>query len=218
MAVAHGLQAALLLSLAIRFPGLLDSCSPRRFIVLHAARLFNPICVHILQLHACLGASRDVHVPQSDRQSSSEAQQECENADGDSTSPRHRRRAPASPLHSTAHGLRSSASGKLEEREAGHQELLCVCQQANHADTAMVGCDACGEWYHLRCMGLTQNAARSLKRWSCPLCYVLRGAGTPLQDALHRTRRTRCEAVSVPAEGMHGAVMAAFDLMWDALP
>lgn len=84
---------------------------------------------------------------------------------------------------------RARAGGKRQHEDAA--ELFCVCQQAHHADTAMVSCDSCSEWYHLRCMGLTQGAARSLKRWSCPLCLAARGSPTALEDALHRTRRTR---------------------------
>ena len=35
-------------------------------------------------------------------------------------------------------------------------ELFCVCQQPYNVDTAMISCDGCAEWYHLRCVGLTQ--------------------------------------------------------------
>ena len=35
-------------------------------------------------------------------------------------------------------------------------ELFCVCQQPYNVDTAMISCDGCSEWYHLRCVGLTQ--------------------------------------------------------------
>ena len=42
------------------------------------------------------------------------------------------------------------------EYEEDESRLLCVCQQPYSADSAMVSCDTCGEWFHLRCVGLTQ--------------------------------------------------------------
>lgn len=42
------------------------------------------------------------------------------------------------------------------EYEEDENRLLCVCQQPYSADSAMVSCDTCGEWFHLRCVGLTQ--------------------------------------------------------------
>ena len=42
------------------------------------------------------------------------------------------------------------------EYEEDENRLLCVCQQPYSADSAMVSCDSCGEWFHLRCVGLTQ--------------------------------------------------------------
>ncbi len=53
-----------------------------------------------------------------------------------------------------------------EEAEPGDEhyvenenELFCVCQQPYNVDTAMISCDSCSEWYHLRCVGLTQARA-----------------------------------------------------------
>lgn len=40
-------------------------------------------------------------------------------------------------------------------------ELFCVCQQPYNVDTAMISCDGCSEWYHLRCVGLTQARSPS---------------------------------------------------------
>lgn len=49
------------------------------------------------------------------------------------------------------------------EYEENEQELFCVCQQPYNVDTAMIECDACAEWYHLKCVGLTQVRRRSLR-------------------------------------------------------
>ena len=72
-------------------------------------------------------------------------------------------------------------------------QLYCLCREPYHADTAMIGCDGpCGEWYHLRCMGLTQAAAQALQHWVCPLCSAASLTPPLLNDLLSRTRRTRC--------------------------
>ncbi len=48
--------------------------------------------------------------------------------------------------------------------------LYCLCQQRYVGGDAMVCCDGCHEWYHLKCMGVTPAQARSAKKWTCPLC------------------------------------------------
>ena len=37
-----------------------------------------------------------------------------------------------------------------------------MCQQPYNVDTAMIECDLCNEWYHLKCIGLTQVRASSI--------------------------------------------------------
>jgi hypothetical protein len=76
------------------------------------------------------------------------------------------------------------------------RELYCLCQQPYHVDTAMISCDACGEWYHMRCVGVTQTQARTLKKYSCPICAAVRvspppPACSPLPALLRRRRRPR---------------------------
>ena len=77
------------------------------------------------------------------------------------------------------------------EYEEDERDLYCVCQQPYNVDTAMISCDACEEWFHCRCIGLTQSAARTIKKYLCPLCAALRGNDRELEAALARTRRTR---------------------------
>ncbi len=49
-------------------------------------------------------------------------------------------------------------------------ELFCVCQQPYNVDTAMIECDLCNEWYHLKCMGLTQARPDQPFTASCVAC------------------------------------------------
>lgn len=74
--------------------------------------------------------------------------------------------------------------------EENEQELLCVCQQPYNVDTAMVSCDVCEDWYHLRCVGVTQTAAKSMKKYVCPVCTALKGNAEPLEAALAKVPRS----------------------------
>ena len=78
----------------------------------------------------------------------------------------------------------ASASGRGAEYEENEQELLCVCQQPYNVDTAMISCDVCEDWYHLRCVGVTQTAAKSMKKYTCSVCLALKGNAEPLEAAL----------------------------------
>lgn len=54
------------------------------------------------------------------------------------------------------------------------QQPYCICQQPYTAESAMVSCDACNEWFHTKCVGLSRLQARSAKTYKCPLCKSLR--------------------------------------------
>ncbi len=57
----------------------------------------------------------------------------------------------------TAKALQQAEGSPDEEVYVENEhELFCVCQQPYNIDTAMIECDLCNEWYHLKCMGLTQ--------------------------------------------------------------
>ena len=65
-------------------------------------------------------------------------------------------------------GSEDGSDGEAEDR------LFCLCQQPYSPEQAMVSCDACGEWWHLRCVGISQSHARSAKVYHCPFCRSLR--------------------------------------------
>ena len=37
-------------------------------------------------------------------------------------------------------------------------------------NVTMIACDACDQWYHVKCVGLTAKKAESLPSWNCGLC------------------------------------------------
>lgn len=74
---------------------------------------------------------------------------------------------------------RSGSGGEVKEGEGyeeNEDELFCVCQQPYNVDTAMISCDTCTEWYHLKCVSLSQSAAHNLKKYTCPVCSALKVA------------------------------------------
>ena len=81
-----------------------------------------------------------------------------------------------------------SAASQGGTQEDNEHELLCVCQQPYNVDTAMISCDVCEDWYHLRCVGMTQAAAKSMKKYTCPVCLALKGNPEPLDAALAKVR------------------------------
>jgi hypothetical protein len=81
-----------------------------------------------------------------------------------------------------------SSQGGAEEDE---HELYCLCQQPYNVDTIMIACDTCGDWYHMKCVGLTQAAAKTLKKYACPTCSAVRGSLEPLEAAINRLKKTK---------------------------
>lgn len=55
----------------------------------------------------------------------------------------------------------------------------------------MISCDNCEEWYHCSCISISPATARSIKKYTCPLCLAIRGNPKELEWALLRTRRTK---------------------------
>ena len=73
------------------------------------------------------------------------------------------------------------------QEEDAEPELYCVCQQSVTAEHAMLCCDSCFDWYHLRCVGLTPSAGKSSKRYTCPVCAALKGHNSDvLEHALSK--------------------------------
>ncbi|KAI9103186.1 hypothetical protein DFS34DRAFT_356513 [Phlyctochytrium arcticum] len=58
-----------------------------------------------------------------------------------------------------------------ELKEQKSSEVFCVCREPHREDDgAMIGCDACGEWFHFQCVGLTADDAESIEVYTCPAC------------------------------------------------
>ena len=42
------------------------------------------------------------------------------------------------------------------------------------ACAAMISCDGCGDWFHSRCVGLSQSQMRGQRRFTCPICIAIK--------------------------------------------
>ena len=62
----------------------------------------------------------------------------------------------------------------LVEEKRTPKQLYCICRTSAD-DELMIQCDTCGEWYHTRCLGISEEEATSLERYDCPNCVHLPG-------------------------------------------
>ena len=81
-------------------------------------------------------------------------------------------------------------TGEPPESEEGQ---FCLCRQPGGRE--MLGCDVCGDWYHLRCAGVTATFARNAQKYTCLACQAAAGDVLKLNNPkevykhIHRTRR-----------------------------
>jgi hypothetical protein len=69
--------------------------------------------------------------------------------------------------------------------EGSDGTVYCMCLQAHDQDY-FISCDRCGDWCHVKCVGMTIAAARAAKSWCCPLCWAVTGDKGPLTAASER--------------------------------
>lgn len=81
-----------------------------------------------------------------------------------------------------------TGTGEPPETEEGQ---FCLCRQAGGIQ--MVGCDDCGDWYHLKCINVTPTMAKTMHNYICPPCVAKSGGASALSldtyRSVHRTNR-----------------------------
>lgn len=84
--------------------------------------------------------------------------------------------------------LGESAPRPRAENERG-QAIYCVCQMP-YDGRPMIGCDACDEWFHLGCIGMsdTRAAAMANQKYHCWRC--VRDSGVELERRRHKSCRS----------------------------
>jgi len=69
---------------------------------------------------------------------------------------------------SPAHG---SEEREGENNENDPEKLWCLCRQP-HNNRFMICCDSCKEWFHGKCVQVTQEMGLSISTWECKGCQA----------------------------------------------
>ncbi|XP_013419926.1 CXXC-type zinc finger protein 1 isoform X2 [Lingula anatina] len=85
--------------------------------------------------------------------------------------PRSPSAVPRSPSSSGAATKVPSSGGFVRSTVMGRgdEERYCICRSTD-CSSFMIGCDACNEWYHGKCIDVTQDDAKSIKHYFCKNC------------------------------------------------
>lgn len=81
----------------------------------------------------------------------------------------------------------SPAAAPVEDEEEEDTTLYCICQrQADDVEGGMIMCDRCDQWYHYRCMGITEADVELVDQFICPPCHEVTGESTTYKAACAR--------------------------------
>ena len=53
--------------------------------------------------------------------------------------------------------------------ESGKNEVFCFCRKPNDGQL-MIQCDECLDWFHGKCVGITEDRAQEIDTYLCPMC------------------------------------------------
>ncbi|SPO21034.1 uncharacterized protein UTRI_00511 [Ustilago trichophora] len=74
-----------------------------------------------------------------------------------------------------------------EEDEEEDNALYCICQRRqDDVEGGMIMCDRCEQWYHYRCMRITEDDAELVDQFICPPCHEVTGESTTYKEACAR--------------------------------
>ncbi|GAC95433.1 hypothetical protein PHSY_003009 [Pseudozyma hubeiensis SY62] len=75
-----------------------------------------------------------------------------------------------------------------EEDEEVDNALYCVCQRRqDDVEGGMIMCDRCDQWYHYRCMKITDDDVELVDQFICPPCHQVTGEQTTYKTACARS-------------------------------
>lgn len=75
-----------------------------------------------------------------------------------------------------------------EEDEEVDNALYCICQRRqDDVEGGMIMCDRCEQWYHYRCMKITEDDVELVDQFICPPCHQVTGEQTTYKTACARS-------------------------------
>ncbi|CDZ97089.1 Uncharacterized PHD Zn-finger protein [Phaffia rhodozyma] len=73
-----------------------------------------------------------------------------------------------------------------EDEESEDDQLYCVCNSRYDAESPMIACDMCAEWYHPKCVEIPEEEIELVDLFVCPKCHE--------ETAEKTTWRTKCRS------------------------
>lgn len=74
----------------------------------------------------------------------------------------------------------------------GKPNIYCICR--NKENGHMIACEICHEWYHVPCLRVARNIARSITAYHCPACHPTQDA---LQKIAHQSRQPTFKEIAI---------------------
>lgn len=59
----------------------------------------------------------------------------------------------------------------VQSSENRDLDMYCHCNKKMGSSVAMIECDACGNWFHSSCIGLTDDQIPTIAQYFCQRCF-----------------------------------------------
>jgi hypothetical protein len=84
---------------------------------------------------------------------------------------------------SAARSLGSASSGGNNGGGGGEEgaQVYCICREVDDGVRPMISCGRCDEWFHLQCIGVSNEQAEMMYSYVCPNCTKAQKEGRPIQ-------------------------------------
>ncbi|KAK4509010.1 phosphogluconate dehydrogenase (decarboxylating) gnd1 [Mucor velutinosus] len=80
---------------------------------------------------------------------------------------------------------------RITTSEEDTPKIYCICRSKENGH--MIACEICHEWYHVPCLRVARNIARSLTAYHCPACHPTPDA---LQKIAHQSKQPTLKEIA----------------------